>query len=158
AFEPHAPLGELDMTLPALSQALVEVALDVVEPGERASEGVHLLRGRGALDTGSGERSDELPIASLLRVDGLADTRHRGFVRGFGIACRHDAALQPLERRSRLDRLTVDLSRFETDRLAMPMDPLVLANRLLDVLLAREPVGLARRDRPLQERQLRAER
>src|SRR5256886_6338952 len=147
--EPGSPVGELALSRPGLLDAPREVTLDVVDPRELAAQRLHTLGGGRHVHAARRRLRHQLRLAGLRRLDRLAEPRHPRFVGRLGVARAGDARLELAQGRDGLLAPLRDLARLGLDRLAVAMNPLVLAPRLLEILLAREPGRVPRAEGPL---------
>ena len=138
--EPGSPVGELRLALSGLVDAHGEVSLDVVDPGELAAQRLHALRGGRQVHAAPGRLRDQLRFPRLRGLDRLSEPCHLRLVGRLGLARERNALLELAECRHGFGALLRDLACLHLDRLAVPVDPLVLPRRLLEV---HSPVGPA---------------
>ena len=156
--EPGPPVGKLRLARAGLVDTRGEVTLDVVDPRELPAQRLHALGGGREGHAARGRLRHQLRLPSLGGLDRLSEPRHPRLVGGLGVSRKGDPLLELGERPVGLLGLQRDLPRLHLDRLAMPVDPVVLPRRLLEVLLAGEPLRLSRMEGPLDLSDLPADR
>src|SRR5439155_8122147 len=129
------------------------LGVHLIDARELTTERVHAPRRGCEIDTARGEIRHQRLVAYLRALDGLPQADHHALVSALGLVRRHHTLLEHLERAARLLRFEADLPRLGLHRLAVAQDSLLLARGLLEILVARQPFGLARANGLLQERQ-----
>src|SRR5207245_1911203 len=119
---------------------------------------LHALGGGREGHAARGRLRHQLRLPNPGGLDRLSEPRHPRLVGGLGVSRKGDPLLELGERPVGLLGLQRDLPRLHLDRLAMPVDPVVLPRRLLEVLLAGEPLRLSRMEGPLDLSDLPADR
>ena len=150
--EPGAALAELRLALARLLDPRREVGLHLVEPRDLAPERLGALRDARELHARLGQSRSQRGLAELRGLDGRAHRRHGRLVARLGVAGRLDVLAEPGQQRLGLHRLAGHLARFGRDRLDVPLHALVLPRRLLEILLARDALGLPRVQRLVDAR------
>src|SRR5439155_5297061 len=142
--EPRAALDQLRPSLARLGQTLRQIALDLVEARQLAPEGIDPLGHRGEIDPTPRQLRAERGLVRLGALDRVPHPGDRGLERALGVSRDRDALAEPRQGRGCLVRLARDLARLRLDRLDVSLHARVLLPRPLDVLVARETLGLAR--------------
>ena len=145
-LQPHPPLAELLLPGLPLLEALGEIGLHLVGAHELPPEGLDALTDRADLDPARGELGHQRGLLGLSVLESVADSANRALVRGFRLACRRDALLESGQHRPCLVGLPGHLAGFDAHGLGVPVFAFVLTDRLFQIFLTGDALGLALAD------------